>query len=307
MRRFLVHALAFIALQAMILELVRRGCPDDPNHYMAATIDKHERLRAAASPRVIFVGGSSVGFSVDSRPFAALGFTPVNMGLNDGLGLDFMLREVESQLRPGDLVIVAPEPHLYWTGSQHDSLWAVLEQRPASAACLGPRSARELSDQALHFLARKVRCAAHQISTQRPLPTIYRRDSFDETGDFSAHRALAAKHEAPIDRPWPAVDTLRFDHAISALQRFAGTCEARAAVCTLAWCPLRHAQLEREAELLRALEARLEAEVALPLIETLAEAGHPPEAFYDRGPHLTGAAAQRRSARLAARAAALRR
>jgi hypothetical protein len=306
MRRFVIHALVFALLQLAILVGLWRACPDDPDHYMAATLDKHARFRAAATPRVIFVGGSNVGFSIDSRPFEAIGLAPVNMGLNDGLGLAFMLGEVEAQLQPGDVVIIAPETHLFWTGSQDDAVWAVLQRRPASLACLaaaGPRALADVSDQGLHFFARKVRCAANQVTTDRELPTIYRRSSFDPFGDFVAHRGQPSKHEQAIDRPWPAIETLDIERSIAQLRGFADTCEDVGAQCFIAWCPIRSERLLRGAELFELLEARLRDDVGLPMLELPEEAGHAEQAFFDRGPHLSGEAAAARSARLAARLA----
>jgi hypothetical protein len=305
--RFVAHALVFLAVQLAILVVVWRACPDDPDHYMAATLDKHARLRAAESPRLIFVGGSSVGFSVDSRAFAGLGLAPVNMGLNSGLGLAFMLGEVGPQLRAGDVVVVAPETELYWVGTEDDAVWGVLQRRPESLRCLaagGPRAVAEVSDQGLHFLARKLRCAAHQVTTDRELPTLYRRSSFDELGDFVAHRERSAKREASIDRPWPAPESVDLDRAIALLQRFAARCEQVGARCFVAWMPIREARLAQDAELIAVIEARVRAEVAMPMLETPAELAVPEHAFFDRGPHLTGEAAARRSARLAERLAA---
>ncbi len=304
MRRFIVHALAFAAVQTAILVALWRACPDSPDHYMAATIDKHARLRAAASPRLIFVGGSSVAFGIDSSAFAPLALEPVNMGLSASLGLPFMLGEVAPELRAGDVVVVAPEPELYWLGSKDDAIWAVLQRRPASLRCLaaaGPRAIAEVPDQALHFVARKIRCAAHQMTTDSELPGVYRRSSFDAVGDLVAHRGLAPKQEAMLDKPWPAPDTLDFDHAIAALQHFATRCEQVGARCFITWAPLREAQFVGGAELFAAIEARVRDEVALPMLETPRELTFPNEAFFDRGMHLTGDAAKRRSTRLAER------
>jgi hypothetical protein len=304
MRRFVLHTLVFALIQLLILIVIWRACPDDPDHYMAATLDKHARLRNAPSPRVIFVGGSSVGFGIDSRPFDVLGLEPVNMGLNAGLGLAFMLGEVEPQLRAGDVVIVAPETQLFWTRSQDDAVWAVLQRRPASLACLaaaGPRELADVSDQGLHFLARKVRCAAHQISTDHELPPIYRRSSFDRFGDLVTHRGLAAKHEQAIDGPWPAVETVDIERSIAALRGFANSCERVGARCFIAWCPVRSDRRRDGAALFDLLEQRLEEDVGLPMLERAHESGFPEEAFFDRGPHLTGDAAAARSTRLATR------
>lgn len=316
MCRFVVDALIFALIQVAILAVAWQSCPDDPDHYMAATLDKHARLRGAASPRLILVGGSSVGFGIDSREFLhpdtglqgeSLGLAPVNMGLNAGLGLAFMLGEVEAQLRPGDVVIVAPETHLYWTGAQDDTIWAVLQRRPASLRCLaaaGPRAVADVFDQGLHFFARKLRCAAHQVTTDRQLPSVYRRSGFDEFGDFVAHRGLPAKYEEAIERPWPDPDALDLNRSIAALQRFASGCERAGARCFLTWSPLREQQFAFEADVFARIEARLQTELALPRLERPEELAFPEHAFFDRGPHLTGAAAQARSRRLAARLAA---
>lgn len=312
MPRFLVHALIFALVQLGVLAALWRSCPDDPDHYMAATVDKHARLRAsAASPRLIFVGGSSVGFSIDSRAFAdapGLELEPVNMGLNDGLGLAFMLGEVQGQLRAGDVVVVAPETHLLWTGSQDDAVWAVLQRRPASVACLaagGPRAVADVADQGLHFFARKVRCAAHQMTTDRALPTIYRRSSFDTYGDFAAHRELEAKPEAPLERRWPTPAQLErdpdFERNLDQLASFAARCEAAGARCFLAWCPTRAQGFADERAVYEYIEAQLRERVALPMLEQPSEVALPETDFFDRGPHLTGAAAATRSRRLAAR------
>jgi hypothetical protein len=307
MPRFVLHALLFAALQIVVLTIVWRACPDDPNHYMAATLDKHARLESAGSPRVIFVGGSSVGFGVDSRAFEPLGLAPVNMGLNDGLGLGFMLGEVAPVLRAGDVVIIAPETHLYWTGSQHDAIWAVVQRRPANLRCLlaaGPRELANVSDQSLHFLARKLRCAAHQMTTDRDLPNLYLRSSFDGFGDFVAHRELPSRVDASIDQPWPGPDALDFDRSIAALSRFAARCERVHARCFLAWSPVRNTRFVQAAAVFARLEARLEAEVPLVMLERASEQAYPEQAFFDRGPHLTGPVARRRSEQLATRLAA---
>ena len=304
MRRFLLHLFAFAVLQAVVGAWVWSQCPTDPDHYMAATIDKHARLRGASRPRLILVGGSSMGFGLDSRVFLdhGLELAPVNMGLNDGLGLNFMLAETADQLGVGDVVIVAPETHLYWHGSRDDTLWAVLEHRPASVACLSGKSARELSDQGLHFLSRKLRCAAHQVAMDSVLATIYRRGSFDEFGDFVAHRDQPRKSQAPLEQAWPAANSTTYDEAATELGAFATRCRLARARCFLAWSPTRREQFERGSAVFSVLLDTLRS-VDLPMLESPDEAIFADEDFFDRGPHLTGEAATRRSTRLAERLA----
>jgi len=113
MRAFLKKAFLFGALQLVLLGLVlwsyERQYPREQN-FLAATIDKQLLLRTQPSPRLVFIGGSSMAFGVDSAKIAAAcGRHPVNMGLHAMIGLPYMLAETEPNLEAGDWVIVAPE------------------------------------------------------------------------------------------------------------------------------------------------------------------------------------------------------
>jgi hypothetical protein len=84
--------------------------------YMAATFDKMKLLQRTPSPKVIFIGGSNLALGIDSaRIRKELGRPVVNMGLHAGLGLKFMLDQVEPYLRPGDTLVVVPE-YQHFTG-----------------------------------------------------------------------------------------------------------------------------------------------------------------------------------------------
>src|SRR5204862_8067163 len=87
-------------------------------NFLAASIDKQSLIRTQTPPRLIFIGGSSMAFGVNSATIAeACGRRPVNMGLHAALGLKFMLREVESHVQPNDWIIVAPEYQQFIRGA----------------------------------------------------------------------------------------------------------------------------------------------------------------------------------------------
>src|SRR5438045_2669104 len=99
MKRFLAKLSVFIGVHAALVTVafvlyVKRFPPQDSLY--AASIDKISLLRTQASPRLIFVGGSSMAFGMDSALVAnRCGFHPVNTGLHVGIGLEFMLGQVE--------------------------------------------------------------------------------------------------------------------------------------------------------------------------------------------------------------------
>ncbi len=69
------------------------------------------------SPRIVFVGGSNLAFGLDSKRIEDSFNLPVlNYGLHAGIGLKFMVDDVEQYVRKGDIVIFVPEyEHFYGT------------------------------------------------------------------------------------------------------------------------------------------------------------------------------------------------
>jgi len=79
----------------------------DPDNYLAATIDKHERLNSLQSPKIIFVGDSSLVFGLDAKRIEEELHMPVsNMGLHAALGLEFTFRELGDTIHKNDVVVL---------------------------------------------------------------------------------------------------------------------------------------------------------------------------------------------------------
>lgn len=89
---------------------VARDFVNGPDNYMASLIDKDHLLKHAPGPRMIFLGGSGLAFGFDSQIIAdRYDYTPINYGLNVGLGGNFMLQHVRDHLRRGDVVVLCFE------------------------------------------------------------------------------------------------------------------------------------------------------------------------------------------------------
>jgi hypothetical protein len=71
---------------------------------------KEAVARAIRGPRILAVGGSGTLFSFDSKLASKLLHRPVvNFGTHAGLGLPYILNRATQVIRPGDLVLLAPE------------------------------------------------------------------------------------------------------------------------------------------------------------------------------------------------------
>lgn len=73
-------------------------------------IRKEVALADAASPRVLFIGGSGCLFTIDTELIGArLGKPAVNLCSHAGVALEYMLAYARRHARPGDTVIIVPE------------------------------------------------------------------------------------------------------------------------------------------------------------------------------------------------------
>jgi len=78
--------------------------------YLAAGIDKEQRLSSLPGSRIILVGGSNVAFGFKSDLIEQItGYPTINMGLQGSLGIRFSLNSLKPYLHQGDIVIISPE------------------------------------------------------------------------------------------------------------------------------------------------------------------------------------------------------
>ena len=109
-----VAAVNLLLASALVLLSVRE---DLAYVNYASAFDKERRLDSlAGQPRLVAIGGSNARFCLHSGLLLdSLGMEPVNMGIHIGLGLDFMLGEVEHRLAGGDVLLVSAEYNHYFS------------------------------------------------------------------------------------------------------------------------------------------------------------------------------------------------
>ena len=196
MRLFILRLTGFLAIQVIVFITLwfigrpKPGTVDDD--YLASLLDKHERLDSLSGSRIIFVGGSNLTFGIDStRLENELGVPTVNMGLQAGLGLDFILTDVKSKIVGDDLIVLSLEhEHFRQDLAAAPVLWRALELRSDQIVELGVDRWPWFLDNGLYPIGRIVRAPF----TTRPSPEApWSRDSLDERGDINYHRTTMGK------------------------------------------------------------------------------------------------------------------
>lgn len=84
------------------------------NSLFFAHLDKNKLLITTQSPRIVFIGGSNLSFSLDCQKIKdSIHMNPVNTGIDGSFGLKFILRNSLHYIKANDVVIVSPEYHQF--------------------------------------------------------------------------------------------------------------------------------------------------------------------------------------------------
>lgn len=297
MRRFLQVFLPFAALQVALAVLLFAFYDPGSDRYLEATIDKSERLRTAPSPRIVFVGGSSLAFGLDSEQVAeVLPYEPVNMGLHGGLGLDFMLAQARAGLRPGDVVVLVIEYELFSLDATSDAVLETLEYYPQGFQLLSMHQAPVLLDSTLGWFGRVVRGGFRALQGREPGVSVppYSRSSFNAMGDLVAHRTLPSREWNHRNILLGGLPERSLSHALASLESFRRFCEELGVRTVFAFASVPLSAYTPVESQIRRVRDRLVAETGLTVILEPEAAILDDEDFFDSPYHLTGHGTQRR-------------
>ncbi|MGE0495448.1 MAG: hypothetical protein AB7S38_39950 [Vulcanimicrobiota bacterium] len=305
MARFVKEVTLFLLLQLPLAGWVAYQYTPNEFAYFASVIDKTARLESLPSPKVVLVGGSNVAYGFDSQLLeSGLGRPVVNMGIHAPFGLDYMLAEVESSLKPGDLVVVCPEYELLASDLKPETLVWILELRPHNLAYVPPRQWPGLLDGGLPYLGSVLRGFGRSPDQRKlraqALPVMVR-SALDERGDVVGHREWtppdAREHLARIrsgDLFKEGYDTHRLEQAVKTLKDFEHRYQARGARMVVSLPPTPQFLYQRHREQLAGIESALRAS-AIPVINSAQEMIFPAADFYDTIYHLRGPAIRART------------
>ncbi len=234
MTRFILKLAAFVLLQASIAVgvVISTVSTDNQHHYLAGALDKRQRLRQTAGGRIIFMGGSATAFGVVAAEVERLTGRPsYNQGLHAGLGIPYMLSEMETLAKPGDLLVLSPEYEFAITGDCRASVVArMIAIDPGSVKHLNRMAWKRLLDEGeLNFLT----SCARRIAPMLPAPggkefrteQFYRREAFDDHGDCDpkrAHHQTLQRDDTPLPYPDRQTASAQLIHAFSRSMRERG-------------------------------------------------------------------------------------
>lgn len=104
----LMYLLVLLGIGLLVVLLP--ATPKDQRYMNFTLIEKDSLLQYVKAPRMIMIGGSNVGMSLNSEIIKdSLEVNPINTAIHAKLGLKFMLDNTAKNLQSGDVVLVIPE------------------------------------------------------------------------------------------------------------------------------------------------------------------------------------------------------
>ena len=116
MKKFLLKIVLFFLLIVAVFAIPLWYLPNIQyeNSIMAALPVKHQMLKAATSPKIVFIGGSNLSMGLDSKKIADTFHRPViNNSIALWLGLKYMVNDVKPYINKGDVIVLSAEYNCY--------------------------------------------------------------------------------------------------------------------------------------------------------------------------------------------------
>ena len=270
LRRFVLLTLIVAIVGATVYVVL----PGDRTTYMAAIEDKERLLQSTPAPRIIFVGGSSLAFGLDSNMIQQRFGLPVeNMGLGAGVGLRFMLEQIKPQLRAGDIVVMSPEYEILQADSEFDGGVRTL----AYTIGYAPQTITYLRSplQFYHLLlglGAAIRNKLDVLHEPNPANKTEGRAAFDTNGDFVGH--LGKPQSSKIElQPLDPVKAANLDRdAIPVMNEFQRFAQSRDVTVYLTFPP-HYGTISPDMSGMKPFYCQLKKQLDIPLLGT-------PDAFF---------------------------
>lgn len=163
--------------------------------------DKHMLLENAKSPKIIFVGGSNLPYSLDSSRISEEFQMPVvNMGINAGIGLRYMMYDTLPFVKKNDVVVLIPEYEHFYSSVYYGNMDLVpilFDIFPQGKQFISIQQWQKLAPYVFKYAAKKiVNIPRNLINKYEPKSTIIgddERRSFNNFGDVNTHWGKESK------------------------------------------------------------------------------------------------------------------
>ncbi|OAV72837.1 hypothetical protein Barb6_00775 [Bacteroidales bacterium Barb6] len=201
MRRFILKITILATIILSIYIFIFFFLPYNPDNYYLAYNKKCALLQQdSTAPRLIFVGGSSLNFSIDSKMIKdSLHINVINYGLTGGIGLKYMIDDISSYAKENDIIVFAPEYCFFF----EEEAYGLAEALSHIMYLTGYKKMDLLNTQQKINVLKglpsiceaKIKYLLSPFHSNRVGKEIYSVSGFNEYGDYCRHWDLSMKQE----------------------------------------------------------------------------------------------------------------
>jgi hypothetical protein len=287
---FILKITALITLIILTLSGIIEIRSDIDENYFAAIADKHKYAQSIQKPKIILAGGSNLAFGIASDSIEkGLNRPVVNLGLYVGFGLDFILQDVLSEVKKGDLVILSIEYYLKKNEEEYSKQMAAFAYPPAYEY-VGYTSWLDHFEKEVAFFSRYTRNLIffpNRIKSPQIDDKIsdYFRKGFSQKGDLLAHL-----NNPPI-RPLndlAGLKKLNYSSEIQEINQFIEKVRVKGGEVYWYYPCYSDTGYKMNKESLEYYEKQIQKNVNCFKINTLKDGIYPDDCFYDTHFHLFG-------------------
>ena len=283
---FGLGCLTLISVAALFVLL-----PTADDAFTAAQIDKEARLSAAPSPRLQLVGASNVAFGYNSAAIEqATPYSVTNMGIQAGIGLEYILYRSQQYLKPNDVVIVEPIYDYFADDNESDTLLLeLLEVYPTSVPAA---TSANLLIKNLHNVPELVQRKLYTTSEhwlrshETSLNEVYSRKAFNSYGDVVTHHGEPGKDISTTTPPSLNLNGQLYTSTVQQLNDFHAVAQNQQATVVLKYPCLPEPQFEQISKKLNELHQQLQSDLTMPIMNTPDSCVLAPNLFFDTIYHL---------------------
>ena len=292
--KFFTKIILIALLPLIAIEGIRRldlaYNPSAKNAYMATIADKMHLLDSVASPRLILMSGSSMAFGVDSDLLSKeLEIPVVNASLHFKLGSRFMMDQLKSSVRKGDIVLITLEYVISSKGSCEEKLMAADFYPPAKNWIHFSSLSEEIGAYAVHRLADFKLLLGEVWAGTRLKPisiddttSVFFSKCFSKNGDLLGH----------LNNPKPTIDVreisneVEFSRQIEDLNDFETFAKEKGVIVLFTFPSYVESGFEKNMVVIKKIEQQYRNHLRIPILGSPENSVMDDKFFFDNPFHL---------------------
>lgn len=287
-RKILLLGLLVLCSNILIILLVYFP---DQSGFNAAIIDKHRIIKEIDSPRLVFVGGSSLAFGLDSESVEKqLGINVVNMGLRATFGLRYILQEVKPYIKSGDTIVIVPEYQQFYGMQEGTSelFRTIINSFPQGLRYVSSfKQCLAFFSDYPNFIRLQIIRSLRRASRKNPEDfedPVYCRSCFNQNGDVISHLTRQPKD---ITRLSLFPKDIKFSPgSVDLLNDFYSYALSKGARVFVIFPSIPRGQYEKERTRLDGLYSQLKNTLKIAMLSTPSDGVYPEDYFFDTVYHL---------------------